>query len=224
MIKVGAPGPTAEQAPVCYSTDNAHRHMVSFPLLDMLPFGVIVLDTKAKTLFTNAYASDLLHTGAELDAVDGFLRARSIPHSRALHSALERLAGEAAQEPIGFNIARAEQRPISIVLARLPSRSKGTTSGKCRIAVFLYDPELDHHASAPLVRDLFQFTPVESSIATLMMESLDTAAIARELAITRNTLRDHLKSMFSKTRTRNQGELIHTLLRCPAALRFRSPV
>ena len=71
-------------------------------------------------------------------------------------------------------------------------------------------------------RQLFQFTPVESSIAILMMESFGTAAIAKELAITRNTLRDHLKSMFSKTRTRNQSELLHTLLRCPASLSYQA--
>ncbi|MGA2186455.1 MAG: hypothetical protein ABSH47_25850 [Bryobacteraceae bacterium] len=198
--------------------------MLSAALLDMLPFGIIVLNRHAKTLFANAYASDFLHASADLNVVDGVLRARSIPHRRALQEALHGLAHEAAHEPVGFNIARTNQRPISIVLAKLPPRARTSpTPDKSRIAVFLSDPDFDHHPSAPLVREIFQFTPVESSIAILMMESLATAAIAKELAITRNTLRDHLKSMFSKTHTRYQGELLHTLLRSPASLRFPSP-
>ena len=192
-------------------------------LLDAFPFGVIVLNPKSKALLTNAYASEVLHTSADLEVVNGFLRARSIAHSRALDAAVNRLADAAVHEPIGFNIARTGRSPVSIVLAKLPPLTK--TPGrpdKSRIAVFLYDPDFIHHASAPLVRQLFQFTPVESSIAILMMESFGTAAIAKELAITRNTLRDHLKSMFSKTRTRNQSELLHTLLRCPASLSYQA--
>lgn len=192
-------------------------------VLDTFPFGVVVLSPKLKALLTNSYASEVLHTGADLEIVDGFLRARSIAHTRALDAAVNRLADAAGHEPIGFNIARTGQRPVSIVLAKLPPRAKAPgTPGRSRIAVFLYDPDFIHHASAPLVRELFQFTYVESSIATLMMESFSTAAIAEKLAITRNTLRDHLKSMFSKTRTRNQSELLHTLLRCPASLSYQA--
>jgi DNA-binding CsgD family transcriptional regulator len=198
--------------------------MVSSALLDMLPLGIMVLNRQAKILFANIWATDLLRTGGDLNVVDGVFCARSIPHSRALSDALHRLACTETHEPVGFNIARTDHRPLSIVLAKLPARSKAfDTPGKCRIAVFLSDPEFNHRPSAALVRDLFEFTPVESSIAILMMESFDTGAVAGELAITRNTLRDHLKSMFFKTRTRNQGELLHILLRCPAGLRFPSP-
>jgi DNA-binding CsgD family transcriptional regulator len=203
-----------------------NSHMLSADLLDMLPFGIIELNRHAKILFANAYASDLLDASADLNAVEGVLCARSIAHSRALHEALHRLVHEATLEPVGFSIARTNQRPISTVLAKLPPRAKTLPSpDKSRIAVFLSDPDFNHQPSAPagLVRELFHFTPVETSIAILMMDSLDTGAIAKELAIARNTLRDHLKSMFSKTCTRNQGDLLHTLLRCPASLRFPSP-
>jgi hypothetical protein len=85
---------------------------------------------------------------------------------------VNRLADAAVHEPIGFNIARTDQRPVSIVLAKLPPHTETPgTSDKSQIAVFLYDPDFIHHTSALLVRELFQLTPVESSIAILMMES-----------------------------------------------------
>jgi DNA-binding CsgD family transcriptional regulator len=200
--------------------------MLSADLLDMLPLGIIVLNRHGKILFANAYASDFLDASADLNAVKGVLCARSIAHSRALQEALHRLAHEGAHEPVGFSIARTNRRPISTVLSKLPPRAKtAPTPDKPRIALFLSDPDYNRQPSAPisLVRELFHFTPVESSIAILMMDSLDTAAIAQKLGIARNTLRDHLKSMFSKTCTRNQGELLHTLIRCPAVLRFPPP-
>ena len=40
-------------------------------LLDAFPFGVIVLNPKSKALLTNAYASEVLHTSADLEVVNG---------------------------------------------------------------------------------------------------------------------------------------------------------
>jgi DNA-binding CsgD family transcriptional regulator len=102
-----------------------------------------------------------------------------------------------------------------MVLSKLPSSARSP-----RFAILISNPGSSPRASAPLLQALFQFTPVESTIAVLMMASLSTAAIAAELTITKNTLRDHLKSMFAKTGTRNQSQLLHTLLRCPAILSF----
>ena len=201
--------------------------MLSAYLLDVFPFGVVVLNHRARILFANAYASDFLHVSAELHAVDGFLRARSASHRGALQRALHRLTHETTHGPIGFSIARPNQRPISVVLIRLPARARARTApppDRSRIGLFLSDPEFGARLSAPLVRQVFELTPVESSIAILMMESRDTAAIAKALTITRNTLRDHLKAMFSKTGTRNQGELLHALLRSPASLRLPNAI
>ncbi len=198
--------------------------MLSAALLDLLPIGIIVANRHAKILFANARGSDIVRASDDLNIVDGVLRARSLSHSRALHKALEALAHEVDRQPLGFSIARTNQRPVSVVLARLKPRAKTVpTHENARIAVFLSDPDLNYDPSAPLLRELFHFTPVESSIAVLMMKSLDTGAISEELAISRSAVRDHLKSMFSKTHTRYQSELLHTLLRCPATLRFPSP-
>jgi hypothetical protein len=166
---IGAPRLLPVQ-PGLFTRNLANKgHMLCAALLDMLPFGVIVLSPKSKALHTNAHASEVLHSGANMDVVDGFLRARFTVHSRALHEAPNRLANEAVHEPIGFNIARADQRPIAIVLAKLAPRTKNPRTNKSRIAVFVYDPAVNHHASALVVRELFHFTPVESSIAIFLI-------------------------------------------------------
>ena len=194
-----------------------HIGFMKAPVLDMLPFGVVLLNSRAKILSANAYARRLLSAGGDLKEEGGVLRTRSNTHNRALTAALQRLSGPCAGMPTAFSIARANRRPISIVITRLPTRGSARNS---RMALFVSDSEPVHCASASLLRDLFDFTAAESSIASRMMGGMDTASIAHELEITRNTLRDHLKSMFGKTQTRNQGELLYTLLRCPASLVF----
>ena len=196
--------------------------MLSVALLNMVPCGIVVLNAKARILFTNTFAANLLRTTSDLCADKGFLRARSIPHSRALSDALAHLVHSERPEPVGFSIARSNRCPLSIALARL-APLPGKTVPKpenVRIAAILSDPERNIRPSASLIRDLFQFTPVESSIAVLMMESVDTARIAEGRGISRDTIREHLKLMFPKVNAKNQIELLHILLHSPASFLF----
>lgn len=193
--------------------------MLSGALLDMIPMGIIVLNHQAKLLYANSYAAELLRSGGDLEAPSGVLHARAVPHDRALFDAVRRLANRDACQPVAFSIARAGRRPISVLIVRLPANGNANaTSQKSRIAVLLSDPDLTHRPELWLFGELFQFTPAECQIAMHMMEARNTAAIAKELSISPSTVRDHLKSMFLKTRTRNQGELRAILIRSPAGL------
>lgn len=196
---------------------------LSATLLDMLPFGIAVLNARARILFTNAYACTFLNAGAELFAKDGVLQARSFAHKRILSETLDAFVhADHAQPPIGFTIARTDQRPVSIALARLPRHNPNGAPSKAnpRIVLILSDPDFHYSPNPALANHLYGLTPAESQISILMMEMVDTGAIAQKLGITRNTLRDHLKSIFLKTQTRNQGELLQTLLRSPLSLKL----
>lgn len=60
---------------------------------------------------------------------------------------------------------------------------------------------------------LYGFTNAEATIAELMCGGLSQNEIAERLAITRNTMKSHLKSPYSKTGTEGQGQLIALLLK-----------
>jgi len=207
---------------ICRHLSN--QDMPYSALLNMVPCGVVVLNTRGRILRANAHAADIFRDNPDVRADKGFLRARSVAHNRALSDALAKLANSEIPQPIGFSIARSTRRPISIVLAKLPPRpAEAAPNGEtARIAAFITDPDLNVRPNGQLLRDLFQFTPVETSIAILMMEHRDTSRIAKELHITNNTLREHLKLMFPKVNARNQIELLHVLLCCPARFRFPS--
>jgi DNA-binding CsgD family transcriptional regulator len=67
-----------------------------------------------------------------------------------------------------------------------------------------------------LLRDWYGLTPAEARVAVLLASGLSLDAIAERLGIGANTALTHLKSIFGKTDTRRQGELIRLLLSNPA--------
>ncbi len=58
---------------------------------------------------------------------------------------------------------------------------------------------------------LFDLTPAEARITGLLVEGQSVATIARAQAVTENTVRMHLKSVFAKTGVSRQSELVSLL-------------
>lgn len=196
--------------------------MDSSALLDMVSCGIVILNVRARILHINAHATEILRDNKDVLIEKGVFCTRSLSHRRALSEALVNLASSEVAEPVGISIARPNRRPLSLVLVRLAGTRRGGRSNN-QLAVFLSDPEINIPLKTQLFSDLFLLTPVQSSIAALMMQGLSTDRVAVKLGITNNTLREHLKLMFTKVSVRNQGELLHTLLCSPIRFRFPSP-
>ena len=65
------------------------------------------------------------------------------------------------------------------------------------------------------IRCLYQFTPSECRLADLLHQDFDLSQAAEVLGITRGTARFMLKSIFRKTHTNRQPELVRFLLGIP---------
>src|SRR5215203_6747716 len=61
---------------------------------------------------------------------------------------------------------------------------------------------------APLIVDAYGLTKREGQITQLVLRELSTAEVSEELHITRNTVRDHFKSIFDKVGVRSRRELV----------------
>ncbi|MBX9588699.1 MAG: helix-turn-helix transcriptional regulator [Hyphomonadaceae bacterium] len=66
---------------------------------------------------------------------------------------------------------------------------------------------------ASRLRDAFKLTPAEAKLAAALMEGLSLESYARDRDVAINTVRNQLQSLFEKTRTHRQGELIAALFR-----------
>jgi len=72
--------------------------------------------------------------------------------------------------------------------------------------------------SEPLLRQLYQLTPAEASLAVLLGEGLTLEESATRLGVSRNTARSHLRAVFAKTGVKRQTALVQLLLCSVVAL------
>ena len=80
------------------------------------------------------------------------------------------------------------------------------------VALFIRDPERRSEASREVVRQLFDLTLAESSLALALADGLTLDEAAERLSIRKNTARAHLRSIFAKIGVRRQTTLVRLLL------------
>jgi DNA-binding CsgD family transcriptional regulator len=181
---------------------------------------VILVDSRGNVGGLNDRATAIVAQGDGLVISHGVLRCRNTEDTGTLH----RLIGEVdrgdaschAATGRGLRIRRpVGRRPLTALIAAL--RGKNTLrDGGAVVAVLVNDPEETPALDAEMLRAWYDLTPAEARLAVLLASGLSLERIVDRLGIGANTARTHLKSIFGKTDTRRQGELIRLLLSNPA--------
>lgn len=172
-------------------------------VLDLLREAVLVVGRDARPLGMNRAARDLLREG------DGLaLSARGVVASSACAttSLLRRIEHAARGEGARMEIPRPGREPLSLRIEPHPEPASGAAA-----VVFASDHE-SCALRSPALRARYGLTPTESSVARRLAAGAGLEQIGRELAISMNTVRGHLKAIFGKTRTHRQAELVCKLL------------
>lgn len=89
-----------------------------------------------------------------------------------------------------------------------------TEAAPCAL-IFISDPDALPASRAAILCNLHGLAPAECRLADLLLQGLELAATAERLHITDSTARFMLKSVFRKTETHRQSELIRFLLCLP---------
>jgi DNA-binding CsgD family transcriptional regulator len=195
--------------------------LVRDTILSLLPFGVVVVTAGGEVVLSNPVGRELLRDGQTLAIKDGLLTASSKVYQKALTEAIAHACRKKERQSSGFSIARQGLPPISVSVVPLNRRNVTSNEGASRkVLVLLSDPAYQVPADPYLLAKMFDFTNGEALIALRVIEGEDVGQIARELHLSGHTVRNHLKSLYSKTNTHKHCELLQVLLRSPAALRF----
>lgn len=121
-----------------------------------------------------------------------------------------------------------EEQPGEVAMARVMSRG-GTwvvlhgaslvSDGSRRIAVIV---EPAHPAKIyPLLMSVYGLTERERDVTRLVLQGCSTIQIADELAVSANTVQQHLKSIFDKTGVRSRRDLVGMVFFAHYEPRFR---
>lgn len=181
---------------------------------EQLQRGAILLDGKGRVLASNA----LVQWGDGLDVVDGFLDApRSSDRDRvrqftaALSSAV---SGESpAKSPDTLALPRTSGgRPwlLNGIAAKDAVRS---LHSRAAALILVTDLEAVRIPELRNLREIFHLTPTEAELARRIAHGDSLPEAAAYLSITHEHARQRLKSIFFKTRTARQSELVSLLAR-----------
>ncbi len=193
--------------------------------LEPLPMGIIVLSQQMRIVLTNSRGREILADRYGLKSIGDCL----VAHEKSENLKLQRLVKRAAsadtqqgdnqvnvlhlREPLG-------QRSLEILVMASPGGEDPQHSPAA--ILFLFDNSQNHAISTEILRKLYRLTRTELRLIALLMDGHTFELCARELRISVNTVRTHLKHIYRKTGINRLTELIQRIERGPAALIFKA--
>jgi DNA-binding CsgD family transcriptional regulator/PAS domain-containing protein len=194
-------------------------------IMEQRPYGVIFLDEFHRPAFLNRRAETLIRLHPQLDIRDGQLITNTSERTMRLH----KLIGEAVNTALGngLGVGGTLQLPatasIEVALTliitplRLSTETFGLSGPRFAAALFICSPSEHQEINLLLLQDLYELTPAEARLAVELANGYPLEAISERFGISKHTARTQLKTIFLKTGTRRQAELIKLLLTLPLA-------
>ncbi len=177
--------------------------------LNRLHIGAIVLDETQQVLRSNQVATDMLAEGDGLRRVAGTVEAH-YRNERQLLRELINTTGPATQV---MSVSRPSgKRRLGLVVRRIPLREESEGKGRPAWVIFVCDPDVQTTAPREILRQVFEFTPAEATLAMELANGLSLDEAAEALGIRRNTARTHLRAIFAKAGVTRQAELVRLVL------------
>ncbi len=179
-------------------------------ILDQLHRGVILLDADGKVLDANACALALIRARDGLLVRHGRLAFSDNVVNGRVAALLEAMSppGEAPVINVSAQVRRTGgERPHRIVVLPIPRLADETAM----FVVFVYPGSSAARISQDLLKQLYSFTRAEAEVVAELFAGQSVEQVARTLHVSPNTVRTHLKRIFSKCEVQSQAELMHVL-------------
>jgi DNA-binding CsgD family transcriptional regulator len=195
--------------------------------LEQMSCGAILINGSGRVIRLNAHARQ--HIGRCLGLSDGRLSALS---GRA-NDGLQRLIDSASRSDVAgqsdpeiLALPRPGRRPLLVHAAPIVRSAQDVF--RCAGAILmLVEPDEPREPAEPVLRQAFGLTPVEAQIALGLARGQDLQEIATNRAVSVGTVRMQIKSIFQKTETHRQAELVALLnhfAQAPGASRGTEPL
>ncbi len=191
--------------------------------VNQLSVASIILDEQGRLLSANPVAQALLDQGDGLALRNEHLWVEGRDNNQALQEALATITR--AQQQGEASVVRALRVPrpagradLGLVIRPVPTSQWSEGQSSPCAAVFISDPDLQESTSGQILGELFDLTPAEANVATLLARGLSLAEVSSAQGISQHTARAQLKSIFAKTGVSRQAELVRLVLKSVASL------
>ena len=179
-------------------------------VLDTLDRGIIALDAHGAVIDANLDARQVLQAADTIRVSDGrfeFLDPR-------LNDKLTRLLAALSSTSTGRHgfVAHLNgsngSRPLRVLVA--PVRN-GPTEPTAAVVVHIFDTHCERTISHEVLRELHGLTAAQAAVTAYLFEGQSVEQTAEHLGLSVNTVRSHLKCIFTKCGVHSQTELLHLL-------------
>ena len=109
------------------------------------------------------------------------------------------------------------KRPLSLVLAPIPTATNTWVAREPRWLLLVFDPDQRTSLSTDLVQQDLNLSPREADVAVRLAAGMSLQSIARELNVSLQTVRAHLKAVFQKTQLHTQADIVRRIVTGPGA-------
>lgn len=194
-------------------------------VFDHLAMGIILFDEKGTIILKNKTAQAILADNDGLTVKDHNLTAFDRFENMELQNLIRMALGikKVGNPESGGQMLvmrRSCRRPYMVFVSPLKSNPISIESKKATVAIYITDPERRFATAEDILRRLYRLTISEARLAALLVEGKNVEEASEKLEITTNTTRTHLKSIYQKTDTRGQSDLIRLVMSGPAAIRI----
>jgi DNA-binding CsgD family transcriptional regulator len=183
--------------------------------LERAKLAALVVGRSGLTIYANSQAETLLRQSDGLRRSSGRLTAASQDVSERLSALIDK--AEARSAGGALLVPRKGRLPLTVLVAPFRPRDGSLFSITPAAILFISDPELST-PGADVLQSLFGLTSTEAAVANALAGGRSIAEIARIFRISQNTVRTHIKSIFGKTGTNRQAQLVSTMLHSVAML------
>jgi DNA-binding CsgD family transcriptional regulator len=186
-------------------------------ILDRLDRGVILLDRHRRLQDANALARRVLAAGNGMTIRGG----RFVFLDPTVDDRLSRLIQALAGNPPGGARAMAAQirhnrlPPYRVLVAPVPADAD---ERRVSLVVLIYGPREWRDISIEVLVEVYGLTRAQAEVARSLFTGQSVEQTATSLDLSRNTVRTHLKQIFSRCEVRSQRELLHLLATGPQDL------
>lgn len=198
-------------------------------MIDRLPMGVALLDAAGRILCLNRAGQAMVDARDGLRLQQGRLQAEQGAEARRLAHALEAAVSAGARtaavrrgEAADLRVSRPSGRapylltvlPLSPEAAVPFGDAGGGDGARIRAVVYIVDPAAVAPGLCARLGGLFGLTPVEAALVADLLADLTPAEIGDRRGVAISTVRSQLRSIFAKTGTSRQSELMNLVNRC----------
>lgn len=182
---------------------------------DLFPNGIIFLDSRGEIVLMNRSAAAITAEKDGLQATRAGLRAERSGESALLTSTIQQATATSngrGDLPRGtVLISRRNRPPLRLFITPIHN-SVIPAPRHIAVAVFVSDPLRVARPALDVLRAQFRLTPAECRVALLLSDGHAPREIASMIGVTDHTVRSQIKSIFSKTGVKRQGQLVRLLL------------